>query len=263
MIRTKTALNLSGYPAEIIPFLAGADIYDSSCSEEARVYFSDKDQGYFLKEATAGFLKPEYLMHDYFHSLGLTSAVKLYETIGDHDFLVTERVPGEDCTHKQYLADTKRLCETIATNLRMLHEQPIADCPIQDRITGYVRSVLNGYASGKYEYDLFKEIWEFPSDQAAWEAAKEGMRSLERNVLMHGDYCLPNIMLKDWKLSGFIDLINGGVGDRHIDVLWGIWTLKYNIGTAKYTDRFIDVYGRDLIDKEKLRCIAAMEMFGG
>lgn len=89
------------------------------------------------------------------------------------------------------------------------------------------------------------------------------MRSLERNVLMHGDYCLPNIMLKDWKLSGFIDLINGGVGDRHIDVLWGIWTLKYNNGTAKYTDRFIDVYGRDLIDKEKLRCIAAMEMFGG
>ena len=89
------------------------------------------------------------------------------------------------------------------------------------------------------------------------------MRSLERNVLMHGDYCLPNIMLKDWKLSGFIDLINGGVGDRHIDVLWDIWTLKYNIGTAKYTDRFIDVYGRDLIDEEKLRCIAAIEMFGG
>ena len=47
MIRTKTALNLSGYPAKIIPFLAGADIYDSSCSKEARVYFSDKDQGYF------------------------------------------------------------------------------------------------------------------------------------------------------------------------------------------------------------------------
>ena len=58
MIRTKTTLNLSIYPAEIIPFLAGADIYDSSCSEEARVYFSDKDQGYFLKEAVAGFLKP-------------------------------------------------------------------------------------------------------------------------------------------------------------------------------------------------------------
>lgn len=46
MIRTKTALNLSIYPAEIIPFLAGADIYDSSCSEEARVYFCDKNQGY-------------------------------------------------------------------------------------------------------------------------------------------------------------------------------------------------------------------------
>ncbi len=67
MIRTKTTLNLSIYPAEIITFLASADIYDSSCSEEARVYFSDKDQGYFLKEAAAGFLKPEYLIYLQYH----------------------------------------------------------------------------------------------------------------------------------------------------------------------------------------------------
>ena len=79
---------------------------------------------------------------------------------------------------------------------------------------------------------------------------------------MHGDYCLPNIILNNWKFSGFIDLGRGGIGDRHIDVLWGIWTLKYNLGTAQFSDRFIDAYGRDMVDKDKLRCIAAMEMFG-
>ncbi len=122
--------------------------------------------------------------------------------------------------------------------------------------------MLKGYDKGKYEPELFEGLWEFSSLQSAWEAAKEGIKNLESNVLMHGDYCLPNIILNNWKLSGFIDLIKAGVGDRHIDVLWGIWTLKYNLGTAKYTDRFIDAYGRDMIDKEKLRCIAAMEMFG-
>lgn len=48
-----------------------------------------------------------------------------------------------------------------------------------------------------------------------------------------------------------------------MDVLWGIWTLNYNLGTTRYTDRFMDAYGRDRIEPEKLRMVAAMEMIGG
>lgn len=202
-------------------------------------------------------------MHGYFHSLGLTSALCLYKSEGNKDYLITEKVPGEDCTYDLYLDKPEKLCDTIAETLRMLHEMPVKSCPIQNRIDGYVRSVLNGYAGGKYEGDLFEGIWEFPSDKEAWEAAREGMTDLEQNVLMHGDYCLPNTMLDNWRFSGFVDLINAGVGDRHIDILWGIWTLKYNLGIGKYSSRFMDAYGRDVIDEDKLRHIAAMEMFGG
>ena len=45
------------------------------------------------------------------------------------------------------------------------------------------------------------------------------------HVVMHGDYCLPNLILSDARLSGFIDLGNGGVGDRHCDLYWGLWAL--------------------------------------
>ena len=260
MKRTKICLDIEAFPSEIADFLTGADIYNSSCSNLSQVYYIAKEQGYFLKIAPAGFLKTEQFMHRYFHSLGLTTPVILYKTIGDNDYLITEPVKGEDCTH--YFADPERLCDTIAVNLRMLHNQPISGCPIKDRIKIYIESVLNGHAKGKYEPELFEGLWEFSSLQSAWEIAKEGIKNLEANVLIHGDYCLPNIILNNWEFSGFVDLIKAGVGDRNIDVLWGIWTLKFNLGTAKYTERFIDVYGRDMIDKEKLRCIAAMEMFG-
>ena len=260
MKKTKISLNYHSFPPEIAAFLTKADIYDSSCSELAKVYYIDKNQGYFLKIAAAGDLKTEYLMQEYFHSIGLSTSVLFYQNIGDKDYLITEKVSGEDCTH--YFNDPERLCDTIAANLRKLHNQPTTDCPIQDRITSYVCSVHTGHDRGKYEHNLFEGLWEFPSVKIAWDVAKEGMKSLERNTLIHGDYCLPNIILNNWKLSGFIDLGRGGVGDRHIDVLWGIWTLKYNLGTAQYTDRFIDAYGRDIVDKNKLRCIAAMEMFG-
>lgn len=260
MKKTKIIIDYQSFPLEIAAFLKETDVYDSSCSKLAKVYYIDKNQGSFLKIADAGALKKEHLMHDYFHRLGLTTSVLFYKTIEDKDYLITEKVFGEDCTH--YVNDPERLCDAIATNLRKLHDQPIADCPTKDRITSYIGAVHDGHAKGKYEYNLFKGLWEFPTVQIAWNAAKEGMQSLESNILMHGDYCLPNIILNNWKLSGFIDLGRGGVGDRHIDVLWGIWTLKYNLGTAKYTDRFIDAYGRDMVDKDKLRCIAAMEMFG-
>ena len=38
--------------------------------------------------------------------------------------------------------------------------------------------------------------------------------------------------------------------------------LKFNLGTNKYADRFMDAYGREMIEPEMLRMIAAMEMIG-
>ena len=85
---------------------------------------------------------------------------------------------------------------------------------------------------------------------------------LQTDTLLHGDYCLPNIILNDWKFSGFIDVGNGGVGDRHIDLFWGAWTLNFNLHTEAYRDRFFDVYGKDRVDPLRLRVVSAAEIFG-
>ncbi|KZK04807.1 putative aminoglycoside 3'-phosphotransferase (Kanamycin kinase) [Lactococcus cremoris] len=52
------------------------------------------------------------------------------------------------------------------------------------------------------------------------------------------------------------------VGDRHIDLFWGTWTLNFNIGTDQYRDRFFDAYGRDKIDIDRLKLIGCCEVFG-
>ncbi len=255
--------DIEGYPEVVINYMKDAELYDSSCSPQAKVIFIDRDGGYFLKESAAETLKTEAQMTAYMHTLKLSEEVLYYDTFYGKDYLLSRRVQGEDCTHQDYLSEPERLCDTMALQLRKLHEMDGKGCPVQDRIRTYTEAVKRGFDGKNFEPDLFKEIWQFDSFEETRRTAEEGMPLLKKEVLIHGDYCLPNIILNNWEFSGYIDLDCGGIGDRHIDVLWGIWTLNYNLGTTRYTERFIDGYGRDLIEPEKLRMIAAMEMIGG
>ena len=97
---------------------------------------------------------------------------------------------------------------------------------------------------------------------SAWREIENNGGALSGKVLLHGDYCLPNVMLDNWRFSGFIDVGNGGVGDPHIDLYWGAWTLNFNLHTEAYRDIFLDAYGRDAVDLDKIRTVGAFECFG-
>ena len=248
-------------PDEFGQFLAGAKVYDSSCSPEARVYFVDKDGGYYLKVAAAGTLAREAQMTAYFHSKGLGAEVLRYLS-KDKDYFLTAKVRGEDCIHEAYLADPKRLCDLIATELRRLHEIDCSDCPVRDRMGEYIALAEKNYRTDNYDRSFFPDSFGYRTAEEAYAIFKAGKSAFRNEVLIHGDYCLPNIMLDDWKLSAFIDVGNGGVGDRHVDLFWGVWTLGFNLKTYEYSDRFLDAYGRDKVDEEILKTVAAAEVFG-
>ena len=251
------------FPAFVHPFLAGARVYDSSCSPGARVWFVDRDEGYYLKRAPLGTLEREAALTGYFHRKGLAAEVLGYEREG-WDWLLTARVPGEDCISPVYLDDPKRLCDTTAEILRMLHSADHAGCPVPNRTADYLKTAEENFRRGAYDLHLFSDRWarfRFATPEEAWEEVSRNGRCLSADTLLHGDYCLPNIMLDDWKFSGFIDLDTGGVGDRHVDLFWGIWSLWFNLKTDALRDRFLDVYGRQDINEDLLRVVAAIEVF--
>ena len=248
-------------PKEIKNFISGSPIYDSSSSPEARVYFVDKDEGYYLKRARLGELEKEAKMTQYFYSKGLSVEVLDY-TSGNYDWLLTRAVKGEDCVYSEYLANPERLCDAIACELRKLHETDYADCPIMDRTSEYLATAEKKYQTGNYDTSAFPDSFGYRSAEEAHQVLEAGKDALQDKVLLHGDYCLPNIILDNWKFSGFIDFDCSGVGDRHIDLFWGVWTLWFNLKTNKYRDRFLDAYGRDKIDESLLKVIAAAEVFG-
>ena len=82
---------------------------------------------------------------------------------------------------------------------------------------------------------------------------------LKQDTLIHGDFCLPNIILDHWKFSSFIDVGLAGVGDKHIDFYWVLWSMWYNLKTDKYTDYFFDLYGSENFDNDILKIVAEVE----
>ena len=220
----KVDLCLEGFPEELKLILVDCEIFDSSCGSDAKVYYLDT--GFFLKIAEAGKLKLEAEMIHRFHERGLGVEVVKYIS-NDRDFMLTKAAFGKDCTH--YLEHPKELCETLAKAMRELHAQSIEDMPVS--------SVMEYY-------------------ETRW---GEGEKRLQYDTLIHGDYCLPNIILDQMKFSSYIDLALAGVGDRHVDIYWVLWSLSYNLKTDEYREYFLELYGRENIDEAILEMISKIE----
>ncbi len=62
------------------------------------------------------------------------------------------------------------------------------------------------------------------------------------NVLIHGDYCLPNVLVQDGELSGLVDVGQSRLGNPDDDLAAGVWTLQYNFGEG-FARAFLDAYG--------------------
>ena len=253
----KPAERIPGLPESLRPFADRAPLYDSSCSPDARVWFADRDGGFFIKTAPKGTLKKEAQMNAFFHSRGFGAEVLAY-TQEEADWMVTRAVPGEDCTHPMYCGDPKRLSETTGQLLRLLHDTDASDCPVTNRNETYVATALRNHDAGIAR----PEFGDYKTPEDAWAVVQANLDCLDSRVLLHGDYCLPNILMDNWKFTGFIDVGSGGIGDRHIDLYWGCWTLLYNLKDARWCSRFLDAYGRQEVETEKLRILAAFEVFG-
>jgi kanamycin kinase len=247
-------------PWEIARLLEGGEWYDSSSSPEARVFFVDKGEGLFLKKGKKGSLAREARMGEYFAKKGLSPAVLSYLS-EEEDWLLTENARGEDATARVHLEDPRRLAAVLGEALRALHETEAEDCPVCDRMGEFCRTAEENRKRGYGDLTLFGEDL-FPSLDAAYAVYSERKHLFQNEVLIHGDYCLPNVILDGFRVSAFIDLGNGGIGDRHVDLFWGAWTLWFNLKTNAYKERFFDAYGREKIEEERLLAVAAAEVFG-
>lgn len=61
-------------------------------------------------------------------------------------------------------------------------------------------------------------------------------------VLVHGDYCSPNVLVEDGRLSALVDVGRARVDSPAVDFAAAIWSLQYNYGPG-FAPEFLEAYG--------------------
>ena len=245
-------------PEELQQYIGTGEVIDRSGHSPATVFETAK--GYFIKCDDPGELARECRMTRFFHQLGIGAEAVRYITL-DRDYLVTRRVPGQDLTKE--LGDPLHVCRVLADALRTLHAYPAenAGAPISSRYERYMASANGPSSGGYYDPSVYVGPYWLSSKEEAWAVMQAGRQLLKCDTLIHGDACLPNVVQENGVFRAFIDVSMGGLGDRHIDLYWAIWSLQYNLH-ADYSDVFLDLYGRENVREDMFKVIAAFEAFG-
>ena len=157
--------------------------------------------------------------------------VLAYEKDEKYRYLLMNKIEGSVACNSYYMEHPKEMIPVLSDALKLLWSIDISDCPRKTDID----TVLS-----EAEYRVRNDLVDLSDTEpetfgeGGFKDAEELLSWLKENkpsyepVLSHGDFCLPNVFIKDGKLSGLIDLGNTGTGDKWMDIALCYRSLKHN-----------------------------------
>lgn len=155
------------------------------------------------------------------------------ETVGGVNYLLMSKAEGAMACGEFWLRRPEATIRLLAEGLNMLWSAELAVCPFQNGLDSKLRAArarveagvcdTANVQSGAYGENGFEN----PAALLDWLTAN---RPDETPVFTHGDYCLPNVFLKDNGVGGFIDLGRAGLADRWQDIALCYRSLRSNLG---------------------------------
>lgn len=191
------------------------------------------DERRFVKLAPAGNTLPDEAMRLRFAgNWAPVPELIEYGSDGETDWLMTAALPGVDATkHPWFASDPARLSRTLGEGLRRFHSLvPVNECPFDFTAPVAVSHVRARFAAGLI------------TDEGAVAKLAENVPEGGREVVCHGDYCLPNVFFSGDVLSGYLDMGKLAIADPWWDLAMGSWSVSRNLGPI-YQQDFFDGYG--------------------
>jgi aminoglycoside 3'-phosphotransferase II len=173
-----------------------------------------------------------------------------YVVEGDLHYLLMSNVPGE-MVHEVDLPNAT-LVRLLAEGARMWHSLPVDECPFDWRLDAQIAKGFDNAALGLVDEDDFDDVRSDYTALDVFDEVEQTRPDSEDLVVVHGDYCLPNILVDrvTEKVMGFVDVGRMGVADRWLDLALGYRSTWYNFDDLQWAELFIKEYGVAM-DQEK------------
>ncbi|MDG2195542.1 MAG: aminoglycoside 3'-phosphotransferase [SAR324 cluster bacterium] len=162
----------------------------------------------------------------------------------DPAWLLSEGIAGTNGTEPDLKSNPALLVSLLARALRHFHNHaPVSSCPFDFRLEPALEHVSKRVQLGLIEPQKhFHPEFQHLSLGEAQSFLKEQKPSSTKEVVCHGDYCVPNILFDNNRLQGFVDLGELGVADVWWDLAVATWSLNWNIGDG-WEELFLKEYG--------------------
>ena len=162
--------------------------------------------------------------------------------LDSRDWLLTHGLPGVMAANPVG-EEPSRVIEVLGETLRTIHSIPVTSCPFISPVGSELEDARRRLRDG-----VRWQCWH--PFHARWVPAPKLIEELEGHdpgqastATIHGDYCLPNVLLADGRLTGVLDLGHFGQGDPGFDLVAADGSGRRNLRQDWDFDRFLAAYG--------------------
>ncbi len=174
-----------------------------------------------------------------------------YEVSNGKSFVLMSRIKGKMLCDESFLAEPDKLVSLAAEGMKMLWNVDCAGFPYDGSLDAKLLQAKGNIERRRITADYLDDETKsrFSTPERLWNWLNEN-RPDEKKVFSHGDYCLPNILADNGKISGFIDLGCAGVCDFYQDIALCYRSLEQNFsGHYRGLENPIDYDVSKLFDK--------------
>lgn len=182
----------------------------------------------------------------------------------DMEFLLSEAAVGAPASDGRWNDSSAQVAIALGTGLARLHSTEVSTCPFDRRIAVQLNEARARIASGEVREDDFDEARLGRDANELFAELLTMVPPQEDLVLVHGDFCLPNVLLTQdgdaLHMTGIIDCGRAGIGDRHQDIALAIRSLRYNFGPETVRP-FLSAYSGPATDARTLEFFTVLDEF--
>jgi len=206
------------------------------CSSALVYHIKNNDREFYLKidKSNPQFKHEQNIMRWLQSKLPVPRIMARCEK-GGHEYLLMTKMPGVMACSDEYINKPEELVKLLAQGIETLQAVKISGCPYIFTVKNKLKLAKKRIENHQVDMSDWEDRTQFQSPEDLFDYLVANQPE-EELIFSHGDYCLPNIFLRNNQVSGYIDLGRSGIADKWQDIALCFRSLIHNLKSNQYTD---------------------------